>query len=184
MKPNHIRTITASLCLLLPALLASCGTTTALKSASGQEVASSARKFSKVTVQDFAFTAKNKGNNNVVAPSLFAERIAASLRRSSGFKTVSRNAKPDADTLVIGGVITRYTEGSPALRMIVGMGAGSSYFDATIEFKDSAGAELGKILADKNSWGLGGALAMAQTVDVFMDEAANKAATEARKFVK
>jgi len=184
MKSNHIRHLTLSLCLILPALLASCGTTTGLKSATGQDVAASSRKFSKVTVQDFAFTAKNKGNNAQVAPSIFAERIATQLRRTSGFMTVARNAKPDADTLVIGGTITRYVEGSPALRMIVGMGAGSSYFDATIQFKDSAGAELGKIVADKNSWGLGGTLAMAQTVDVFMDEAANKAATEARKFVK
>lgn len=73
-------------------------------------------------------------------------------------------------------------EGSAALRFWVGLGAGNSYFDATTEFRDADGRMLGRILTDKNSWGLGGAIAAGQTPETFMNSAAQKIALEARRF--
>lgn len=85
---------------------------------------------------------------------------------------------------MIGGEVTRFVEGNAALRLIVGMGAGSSYFDATIRISDGGnGAAINALKADKNSWGLGGSLAAAQTVDTFMSEAAKKTATTVAPYV-
>ena len=78
-------------------------------------------------------------------------------------------------------MVTRFVEGNAALRLFIGMGAGSSYFDATTRFKDSTGKVLGEIKTDKNSWGLGGSIAAGQTVFKFMENAAEKVAEEARK---
>lgn len=65
------------------------------------------------------------------------------------------------------------------MRMIVGFGAGSSYFDANVEMKDKDTAEvLGVVEVDKNSNPLGGTIAMTQTVDNFMSGAAEKIAKE------
>ena len=61
------------------------------------------------------------------------------------------------------------------LRALVGFGAGSSYFDATVEFIDKqSNVKLGSIVTDKNSWALGGFIAASQTVDTFMEGAAKK----------
>jgi hypothetical protein len=76
-------------------------------------------------------------------------------------------------------VITRFVEGNAALRLLVGMGAGSSYFDANIQVTDGGNnASVTSLHADKNSWGLGGGIAASQTVDTFMNEAAKKTAAE------
>ncbi len=87
--------------------------------------------------------------------------------------------KPDGSTLVVSGVITRFVEGNAALRLLVGMGAGSSYFDADIQVTDGGtNTSVTSLHADKNSWGLGGGIAASQTVDTFMKEAAKKTAAE------
>lgn len=168
--------------LLLPTLMTSCGSTTTLKSTQGAELAVSARKFQKVIVKDFTTSVRSTGVEAEIATSTFPEHIAALIRRSGAFKTVTRDGPADEKTLVISGVITRYTEGSAMMRYVVGMGAGSAYFDATTQFSDSSGASLGSIVTDKNSWGLGGAIAATQTPQAFMSEAAQKIAAEARKF--
>jgi len=77
--------------------------------------------------------------------------------------------------------ITRFVEGNAALRFLVGMGAGSSYFDAT---DGASGSSIATLSADKNSWGLGGSLAAGQTVYTFMDEAAKKTAKEVAPYLK
>jgi hypothetical protein len=75
-------------------------------------------------------------------------------------------------------------EGNAALRMFVGMGAGSSYFDANVRFSDSRGKSLGMIRVDKNSWALGGGLAATQTVDTYMREGAKKTAEASTKLLR
>ncbi len=75
--------------------------------------------------------------------------------------------------------ITRLKKGSAAARLLIGFGAGSSYFDATVRVRDGAsGADYGTIMVDKNSWALGGGLASAQSVESFMEGAAKKVAGE------
>ena len=165
--------------------LASCGTTSSLRDAQGAAIAP-APKFSKVVVQNYTSTVTDDEADKaqVAASGFFPDHIVNELREEGGFTSVSRTAKPDTDTLVIEGVVTRYVEGNAALRLLVGMGAGSSHFDATTQFKDAKGNVLGKIESDKVSWALGGGLAASQTTQKFMKGAAEKIAEEAHKLAK
>jgi hypothetical protein len=164
-------------------ILTACGTTSALKDTRGQ-VITSARKFSKVTVQDFKISAPEVGDKVNEAKSYFADRIATEIKKTSRFSSVVRNAKPDANTLVIDGVITKFQEGNAQMRFWIGMGAGSAFFEADVEFRDGNGLRVGKIKVDKNSWALGGAIAAGQSPKTFMDGAADKIAGEAAKLAK
>ncbi|HYF36487.1 MAG TPA: DUF4410 domain-containing protein [Prosthecobacter sp.] len=158
--------------------LVSCGTVATTQPVTTGGVRTG-KTYSKVVVQDFKNAVSDDDGSTVVAGRHFADVIAQTLRTSRPGVMVARNGSTDAGTLVVSGEITRYMEGNAALRLFVGMGAGSSYFDANIRFSDGAnGQALGALRADKNSWGLGGSLAAAQTVEVFMKEAAKKVATD------
>ena len=109
----------------------------------------------------------------------FAQVVAAELRQRNCFRDVAYNGRSSAQTLLINGAITRHEEGSAAARLIVGMGVGSSYFDAVVEFRDApTGRLLGTMNVDQNSWVLGGGLAAGQNPQTFMREAARKIASE------
>ncbi len=118
------------------------------------------------------------------AKAYFADRIATELKKRGKFSSVARNAKPDANTVVISGTITKYDEGSVAKRMLLGMGFGMALFEANVEFRDNKGTGIGSIKVDKNSWPLGGGLAAGQDPQGFMDGAAKKVAEEAGKLAK
>jgi hypothetical protein len=169
---------------IIPLLLLSCGTTSPITDAQGTTVTNVSRKFSGATVQTFQCKVTKSNENLAPAQTYFADRITAEMKKSGGFTSVTRDTKPGADTLVIDGVITRYEEGNGTLRFMIGMGAGSAYFDSKVFFKDCQGKILGEMSVDKNSWVLGGAIAAAQTPQTFMDGAAKKIAEEARKFAK
>lgn len=160
--------------------LTGCGSTSGLKNTQGQ-VITSTRKFSKVTVQTFKLSLKEPEQNSKAAPTYFADRIASEIKKTGRFAVVGRDSKPDANTLVVDGVITKYEEGNSMLRLFIGFGAGSSFFEADVYFRDSKGAVIGKIKADKNSWALGGGVAAAQNPTMFMNGAADKIAEEAAK---
>ena len=164
-------------------VFAGCGSSSTLQNTLGQAIAST-RKFSKVTVQTFKMTLEEPEPNSAPAPAYFADRIANEIKTKAKFASVSRNSKPDANTLVIDGVITKYHEGNPMMRAFIGMGAGSAFFEADVYFRDSKGLVVGKIKADKNSWALGGGLAAAQNPTMFMNGAAEKIAEEAVKLAK
>ncbi|MCP6726053.1 DUF4410 domain-containing protein, partial [Klebsiella pneumoniae] len=66
----------------------------------------------------------------------FPDMIAQEIRATGAFPEVVRGPSTGA-ALVVSGRITRLTEGNSALRFMVGMGAGSSYFDATTELGDA-----------------------------------------------
>ena len=69
------------------------------------------------------------------------------------------------------------------MRMLIGLGAGSSYFDANVRFTaNESGELLGQMKVDKNSWALGGGMASGQTVDTYMRAAAKKIASEIIKY--
>lgn len=108
----------------------------------------------------------------------FADRLAAEIRLTEAYSEVLRE-QTDEPAMVISGAITRYKAGNAAARLIVGFGAGSSYFDAEVEFSDGVTeAKLGSMTVDKNSWVLGGGLAAGQSVERFMDGAARKIAKQ------
>ncbi|HEV3393254.1 MAG TPA: DUF4410 domain-containing protein [Chthoniobacterales bacterium] len=165
--------------------LAGCGSTSSLQNQQGQAVAAT-RKFTKVTVQTFKLQLEDKEPemNSEKSPAYFADRIVFEIKSKGRFASVGRDTKPDANTLVIDGVITKYHEGNPMLRALIGMGAGSAFFEADIYFRDSKGAVIGKIKADRNSWALGGGVAAAQNPTMFMNGAADKIAEEAAKVAR
>ena len=165
--------------------LTGCGTTSDLKPVSGADIRN-IHKYNQVSVLDFGVKSKGKaGANPELLPIRgihFADLIATELESTKVFGKVSRAPAPLPGSLLVSGDITRLTEGSASLRLWVGMGAGSSYFDATVNFSDTDTAQkLGEILVDKNSWGLGGSIAEGQTVEVFMQAAAKKVAEQVAK---
>lgn len=164
--------------------LTSCGSVSPVtSSATGTSTnAIPSKVYSKVLVEDFRDLA---GSGDAKAGAQFAGIIAGEVLRKRPSATVLRSGTADANTLVIGGDITRYNEGNAALRLLVGMGAGSSYFDAIIRLKDgTTGSTLSTLKADKNSWGLGGSIAAQQTVETFMNEAAKKTVQQALPLLK
>ena len=135
-----------------------------------------------MVVQDFRSAVSDDDGSTVAAGRQFADMIAVEVRSAKPGVPVDRTSRADANSLVIGGEITRSVEGNAALRLFVGMGAGSSYFDADVRLSDGgSGRSLGVLRADKNSWGLGGGIAAGQTVEVFMRGAAHKTAAEAAR---
>jgi hypothetical protein len=169
--------------LAAPFILTSCGTTSSLQDTHGKAL-TSARKFTKVTVLDFRSTDLKHPEKVDQAKVYFTNHIVAELKRRGQFSGVVRNAKPDANTLVISGTITKYEEGSVAKRILLGMGFGMAIFEATVEFRDSKGAVIGTIKVDKNSFPLGGVIGAVQKPDDFMEGAAEKVAEEAGKLTQ
>jgi hypothetical protein len=164
-------------------ILSACGTTTSLNGAKGEAITST-RQFSKVTVQDFKSTAPAVGEKANTSKVYFADRIATEIKKTGKFSSVGRNSKPDSNTLVIDGVITKYEEGNATMRFFIGMGAGSAFFEADVNFRDNKGTTIGKIKVDKNSWALGGGIAAGQNPETFMNGASDKIAAEAAKLAK
>lgn len=163
------------LCMLLT--LAACGSTSGIKSTEGEAIDLNLSSYENVVVLDFGDATK-KTNVPDFAGKEFADRIAAKIREKQVFKKVSR-APLEEKSVVVSGNITKYTEGSSALRLLVGFGAGSSHFDANVNLMDSQSKQkLGEIIVDKKSWVLGGIMASTQTVDGFMNGAAKKIASE------
>ena len=144
----------------------------------------SARKFSKVTILDFRVSVSEHAEEAASSRVVFPDRIAAEIKKTGRFASVLRNARPDADTLVIDGVVTKYEEGSISKRIFVGMGFGMALVEADITFRDGKGSNLGRIKVDKNSWPLGGAIAAGQSPDTLMNGAADKIAAEAAKLAR
>jgi hypothetical protein len=170
--------------------LVGCGTTSNLKPAQADRKLDLS-SYNKVVVNDFRDKATERekpAKQDAKRPEMqrvcrdFADRLADEIEKKGCFHTVSRSGPEDESTLLIGGNVLRYEAGSAAARFWVGMGAGSSYFDALVEFRQgSTGALLGTITVDKNSWALGGGLAAGQTPEGFMHEAAVKVANEVQK---
>ena len=157
-----------------------CGTTSTLKGPQGSAVTPS-HKYSKVTVQDFKVSVKEHAQEAASSAATFADIIAGEIRKNGRFAAVLRNATPDANTLVIDGVVTKYDEGSQAKRMWLGMGFGMAFLEADVRFREGKGSALGTIKVDKNSWAMGGGLAAGQNPHSFMEDAAETIAEEAAK---
>ena len=195
--------------------LASCGTTSALRDSKGAVVTPS-QKFTKVTVQDYTAKAETElklgplkapklktpaapaalgklpgsvpSTAEEVAKGYFPDAIVEKLKKAD-FAKVSRNAKPDKDTLVIDGEVTKYSKGSALIRSLVGFGQGGTKFDATTRFKDSKGKVLGEMVTHMKSLPLPGTVtgpagAIGQSAKDFVNSAAKKIADEGSKLAK
>jgi len=186
--------------LFLTAALVACGSTSNIKPNQTPDTAgSTAHKsnasidltgYDKVIVLDFVDATDKSGlspdksrsysETMAVAVRSFPDLIAQKVRDTGAFQDVVRGPSP-GKALSISGRVTRLAEGSAALRLWIGMGAGSSYFDATTVLTDTeSGASLGQLTTDKNSWALGGIIASSQTVQTFMQGAAEKIAEQLR----
>jgi hypothetical protein len=170
----------------LCAILTGCGTVSHVTPASG--ATSDLKKYDRVLVLDFADGVSDKGDSAAhqrkrlelaLATKSFPDEIAIELQSQGVFREVTRSGQPDAHTLVISGTVTRYAEGDAMGRMFVGLGVGSSYFDATVQLKDGAESSvLATQKVDKNSFVFGGGIAANQTPLGFMRQAAKKLATD------
>ncbi len=169
--------------ILLPfaAVLASCGTVSDVKPVAG----TASKTFSNVVVRDFKYQGAADESRGPASALNFSNLVSSEISGQGVFRSVARSGRANSNTLVVDGEVTRFVEGNVALRAIVGLGAGSSYFDANVRFIDGGtGAVLGTMSADKNSWVLGGGLAAGQTVESFMNGAAKKVGEESVKFAK
>jgi hypothetical protein len=163
-------------------VLTGCGTISEVTPANGKPV--DFTRYERVLVLDFVdgATQKEKPANQprkkaemAVRTKSFPDRIAIELGAKNVFKEVTRTGEPDPQTLVISGTITRYVEGDAMGRLMIGLGVGSSYFDAIVDFKDGGTSELlATQKVDRNSWVLGGGIASTQSPDEFMKEAAQR----------
>jgi hypothetical protein len=107
----------------------------------------------------------------------FADKIAGQIIHTGAFTTVNRAQTADK-AIALTGTITKYEESSILGRVTIVAG-GSSYFCADVVFKDNdSGNELATLKVSKNSCAVGGSIASIQTVDGFMNEAADKVAKE------
>lgn len=185
-KPQRI--IAAALAALLTsAMLAGCGTTSSLE-APVERATIDLTPYSKLLVEDFKdeATVKMKPEARPVlepkvtaAVKLFPDQIASVVKAGGGFDEVLRNGEANAQTLVLRGTITQYDPGNAALQLMIGFGAGTANFDSKLQLVDGGtGSVLGTWNVDKNSWALGGVLAMSQKPEDFMQEAAKKIGTE------
>lgn len=185
MKTSRILLLVAGLAMFA----SGCGSTSGLKTSEGKELCfDTQKKFDTVIVEKFQ---NQVGKTDADEQKLdaacddFANMIKDKIIAENVFASVSREGTTTDSTLIIGGEITRYKAGNAAARLLVGCGAGSSYFNAVVRFKDAAtGLEIGQIAVDKNSWALGGGLASSQTVEKHMAGAATKVAKEATKLAK
>lgn len=164
--------------LLSVILLSACGTTSGIQQ-QGQIASIDLSKYNTVIVKDF-MDGTQKQNVPQFAGRNFADKISTEINSKGVFNSVVRNKANATDgTILVNGDITRYEEGNTALKLFIGMGAGSTYFDANVQLTDAlTGNNIGEIVVDKNSWGLGGSIAATQNIDYFMKQSAEKIANE------
>ncbi len=186
------RPITAA---LLAVGLAACGTTSDLQrdDATTQQIDLTAYQYAVISdfedsaTENKVFRSDEKGQAKKsayraevqAAGVTFAEFIKAELDKLNFLDEVSRGSEAGEGALLIKGKITRFERGNAAAKFLIGLGAGSTYFDAVVSVTDGAtGNELGTIVVDKNSWVLGGVISASQNVEGFMRGGAQKIARE------
>lgn len=170
--------------VMVPVLLvlAGCGSTSSMRDGqSGKRT--DLQGYDTVIIHSFTDGVSKAGKDEFLTEEgrRFSDMIARSLRQKKGFASVKRENVP-GKAVVVSGKITEYEDGNAALRLLVGMGAGSSHFDAVVTISDNqTGRKLGNIDVDKHSWALGGGVAANQTAQTHMYAAADSIADELRK---
>ena len=112
----------------------------------------------------------------------FAAKIAEEIRATGAFAEVAQ-AKMRAPALQLTGSVDQWEPGNLAARSLVGF-VGKSEFEATVVISDlETGEELGRVVADRNSWPLpiGASTNLVQSVEFLMNQAAKRVAHELAK---
>lgn len=175
-------------CLILMA----CGTTSALIPMDETSVILDANLYNKIVVQDFIdrthkkknkLQSKRRKKTMSLATQRFADKVALQIEKTGAFEQVTRqtteNYAPSEDYLLVKGDITRYSKGNTLLRVIIGYGIGLAFLDAEVKLYDAnTNRQIGTFKVDRNSWLLGGILAIAQSAEFFMHRSAVKIAKE------
>jgi hypothetical protein len=168
--------------LILPLVLSACGSTSKLRSAhESNNHLPDFSQYHRVIVNDFTDgSSKSCDDPNVISEGKrFADIIASSIKAKNLFNQVERNVESKDNALLIDGKITKYHEGNPVMRTLVGFGVGSSKFEAKVNIRDNETKQhLGSIDVNKMSWALGGVIAGTQDVKSHMNSAASKIADE------
>jgi Domain of unknown function (DUF4410) len=179
--------------------LAACGTTSNIKPETTTEAPTATQpavakidlsSYDRVVVLDFSDATNTIGmkpdqvraysDTVATATRTFADLIAQKVRDGKAFHEVLRGPNSGA-ALVVSGRITRLVEGNSFARLML-PGAGMSHFEATTELTDAAtGHVLGHLNTDNKSWALGGGIAASQSVQTFMNEAAEKIALQLKE---
>lgn len=183
-KTNPITLLRPFYLVILAFVVYSCGTTSSIHSSDATTSNLDLSNYENVVVELFSDGTKKSNVPNYFLEK-FQQQIIASIKEKDIFNNVSAEVVDSTTipkTLFIKGSVTRYEEGDPTARLLIGLGEGSSYLDAKIHLVDSATKkQIGEIIVDKNSWGLGGLIAANQTVETFMVGAAKKIASELEK---
>ncbi len=187
---NHFRLAATA---VAATTLAACGGTTNIQDEAGAETVLDLSNYETVVVGGFSdqSTENRKFKDNeagqekrreyqsqVKAGSdLFATYLGEAIETTGAFTQVRRGDSAGPNELFLDGDITRFARGNAVAKFLVGMGAGSTYFDAIVRVHDGANDEaMGQIVVDKNSWALGGAISAAQNIESFMRGGAEKTA--------
>lgn len=185
-----MRMLPASLLVLLAAAVAGCGTLGKLEptDAAPRTIAD----YDRVIVADFAVNdtrpakdeaeAAERAANIEAGRKAFSAAIAEEIRATGAFAEVAQ-AKMPPPALQVAGTVDLWEPGNVAARSLVGF-VGKSEFGATVIFSDlETGAELGRVVSDRNSWPLpiGASTNVVQSVDFLMKQAAKRVAAELAK---
>lgn len=114
-------------------IIYSCGSTSSLTSKKGINT-QDLTTYENVVVELFSDRTKK---NNVPDYFLnnFRDKIISSIKEKNIYESVEHKVIDSTNiknTLLIKGFVTRYSEGNPALKLLIGFGAGSSYLDAKV----------------------------------------------------
>jgi hypothetical protein len=185
MRKLHVPLLFATL------VLAGCGTLGKLDTPAAASQRSIA-DYDRVIVADFAVNdtrpakdaeqAAERAVNIEAGRRAFAAKIAEEIRASGAFAEVAQGKMP-APALQVTGTIDLWEPGNVAARSLVGF-VGKSEFSATVIISDlETNEELGRIVADRNSWPLpiGASTNVVQSVEFLMNQAAKRVAAELAK---
>jgi hypothetical protein len=178
--------------VLTIAMLAASGCGTLGKLETADAAPRTIADYDRVIVADFAVNdtrpakdeaqAAERAANIEAGRHAFAAAIAEEIRATGAFSEVAQ-AKMVAPALQITGTVDLWEPGNVAARSLVGF-VGKSEFSATVVFSDlETGAELGRVVSDRNSWPLpiGASTNVVQSVDFLMKQAAKRVAAELAK---
>lgn len=180
------------LILFLSLSLVGCGTTSALIPAYESAISDNFKRYDKIIISDFVDgTHKNERKAQTkrrkkamgLATQRFTDMLAMQIEQTGAFDQVVRQVGDqmieEGEYLLVRGEITRYSKGNTFLRVVIGYGVGTAFLDADITLYDAySNEQIGLLEVDRNSWVLGGVLAIAHNVNYFMDKAADKIASE------
>ncbi len=178
-------TLVVWLAMVAALALAGCGSTSNLTGPDGKPAVF--RPYQRVVVMTVTPTPEDPVKKAAVAEgcTYFTTSLVEALRARQIAAEVSQDSGNVAGALVVSGAMTRFEKGDAGARLLWGFGAGSSYLDAALVFKDGdSGQEVGHLSVNRNSWALGGIIASSQTAESFAEDAARKIAGEVARAMK